>query len=188
MSAEMITALTALAVALLSAGTAVYSTRTAARLQRELSARQEATDAASERLAAYTAYCTAVRLHILACWELAQTLTPTNRDPGRCDARYAAYEECWNRVAEAQALARVSAASAGDEPIAENLSVVIRCAALLGDMVAAWYHELRKQDWQSGGRRTNRLDAAYNASLHAVDTLEDEMVRVAARRRAPAEN
>jgi endonuclease I len=89
-----------------------------------------------------------------------------------------------NRMADLRAATTSATMLGKDEPNAENLSDAVRCSAVLGDMVAAWYHELRNQDWQSGGRHPDRLDAAYNTCLRAVDTLEDEMVRVAGRRRA----
>jgi len=186
MSGEMITALTALVVAVLSAGTALHGTRSGARLQRELSERQEAVDTAAEQLAAYTAYCTAATRFVGACRELAQELTPSTREPERCDSRYSAYEECWNRLADTQATARVRAARAGDRVIAQDLAQVVTRTTDLGDLVSTWYHDLRKRDWQPGGRRANGLDEAHGACLDAVRALEEEMIRLAGESRSPA--
>ena len=177
MSAEMITAVTALVVAILSAGTAVYGTRANIRLQRELGERQDVTAKQSERSATYTAYCGAAALFIGACWELAQELTPSSRDAARCTEKYNTYEERWNILTAARSAARMQAARTQDEALVTTLDVLVERTGALGDLTSNWYHELRKRDWQTDSRRPNNLRQTHEACWDALTAFEDEAVR-----------
>jgi hypothetical protein len=182
----MITAVTALVVALLSAGTSLYGTRASIRLQRELHKRQTVTAAQSERSTAYTTYCSAAALFIGACWELAQELILSTRDGARCTEKYSIYEERWNNLAAARTPARTQAAHAKDAALALALDVLIQRVGALGDMTSMWYHELRKRDWQTDTRRPNNLQQTHSGCWDALAAFENEVARIIGLSRAEA--
>jgi hypothetical protein len=179
MSGQMVTSVTALVVAVLSAGAAVYNTRAGVRLQRDEGARRDAAETASQRLAAYTAFLSASTRLYGACWELGQALRPSTREPEHCTARYTIYEDCWNRYVETKVPALFSAAGAGDRAIEKAISDVLGGTTSLSSVVSARYHQLKRADWPTERSGLDGLDEATRECHKMLEALDRELVHAA---------
>lgn len=179
MSGQTVTSVTALVVAVLSAGAAVYNTRAGVRLQRDEGTRRHAAESASLRLTAYTAFFTASTRLYGACWELGQALRPSTREPEHCAARYAIYEDCWNRYVETKVPALFSAAGAGDQAIEKAISDLLESTTNLSNVVSARYHQLKRADWPPERSGLDGLDDATRECHKSLEALDQELVHAA---------
>jgi hypothetical protein len=179
MSGQTVTSVTALVVAVLSAGAAVYNTRAGVRLQRDEGARRDAAETASQRLAAYTAFLTASTRLYGACWELGQALRPSTREPEHCTARYAIYEDCWNRYVETKVPALFSAAGADDQAIEKTITDLLEGTTNLSNLVSARYHQLKRADWPPERSGLDGLDDAARECRKKLEALDRELVHAA---------
>ena len=170
----MITAATALAVAVLSGGATVYSTRSTQRLQREFRASEAKSAVQAQRTAALAEYGAAAAAFIAACSELAGELAPSNRDPAHCIAKHDVYLARWARLQEARLPAKTHAAA--DGALASQVNLVDVAAVSLDGVTEAWFQEVKRYDWQIDKRSPDSLLKARQACQQALAEFEDAVV------------
>jgi hypothetical protein len=171
MSTEMVTSVTALAVAVLSGAASLYTTRSGHRLQRELHAEQSASAAQTERAAALAGYSAAGAVFLAAVSELAAELATGPREPERCIAKYDACHSRWAVLIQARLPAKTH--TAGEHRLAELIEAVQQTARALLDAVEAWFGEVRRYDWQIDKRPPKALGLARHACEDALRAFED---------------
>ncbi|MFF4506591.1 hypothetical protein [Streptomyces sp. NPDC001401] len=184
MNGEMITAVTALVVAVLGALTSVYVTsvtmreqrilkQSEAELQRELQSVQNAAERDRQWLQAEGDARSSASTYLGICWELAQELGSASRTAARCEDLYAIYSQRWEEVKRAF----VTVSQYAPTPEASEKAAELDAAlGKLGDLMASWFHELKKENWQGVRAKwsgfTTLKDAGYQAYGEFTEAVE----------------
>lgn len=177
----MITAVSALVVALVGAGTSVYGTRVTLReqhrlrqseaeLQRELRAAQDAAERERRWLQADADARSIAYTYLGACWELAKELGSPGRTASRCEDLYGTYSQRWEDAKRAFVTVAQHAPTPEVKRKAAELDATL---GDLGDLMASWFHELKRQNWQGVRARWSRFETLKNAGYRVADELSE---------------
>ncbi|WP_367041352.1 hypothetical protein [Streptomyces sp. Je 1-332] len=180
MSAEMVAALGALAVAAVGAVTGIYSTRVTLReqnrlsaseatLQRELQMAHHAADLEREWSQATADALVASHVYMGSCWELAQELGSSGRTPSKCEERYVDFSLRWEETKRAFVAVGLKAPTSDVREKTDQLNSAL---ITLGDLMATWFHELKEQDWQRVRTKWSRFEGLKNAAHQATSDFD----------------